>query len=202
MALKLALEDIVDLRAYERERPELQQRVLALKRRRRIAVGPIVTLLFENRDTIRFQIQEMARAEKMLRDEQILEELAVYNPLIPDAGELSATMFIELTSKPELEEWLPKLVGVERAVELRFGDDVVKAEPEAAHDEQLTREDVTASVHYIRFQLSPEQVARFASGPVQLAIDHPAYREAVDLTDDTRAELLSDLRGEPATAAG
>ncbi|MBV8985868.1 MAG: DUF3501 family protein, partial [Acidimicrobiia bacterium] len=132
MASKLDLNDIVDLRAYERERPELQQRVLALKRRRRIAVGPIVTLLFENRETIRFQIQEMARAEKMLRDEQILEELEVYNPLIPDAGELSATMFIELTSKPELEEWLPKLVGVERSVQLRLGDEIVKAEPEAA----------------------------------------------------------------------
>ena len=130
---KLALQDIVDLRAYERERPNLQQRVLALKRRRRIAIGPVVTLLFENRDTIRFQIQEMARAEKMLRDEQILTELETYNPLIPEAGELSATLFIELTSKAELEEWLPKLVGIERSVELRVGDEVVKAEPEAAY---------------------------------------------------------------------
>src|SRR5437764_6979521 len=143
--VKLELDDIVDLRAYERERPELQRRVFALKRRRRVAVGPIVTLLFENRDTIRFQIQEMARAEKMLRDEQILTELETYNPLIPEAGELSATLFIELTSKAELEEWLPKLVGIERSVELRVGDEVVKAEPEAAHEQQLTREDITAS---------------------------------------------------------
>jgi hypothetical protein len=192
---KLVLNDIIDLRAYERERPELQRRVLALKRRRRVALGPIVTLLFENRETIRFQIQEMARAEKMLHDEQIRDELEVYNPLIPEAGELSATMFIELTSKPELEEWLPKLVGIERSVELRFGDEVVRAEPERAHDEQLTREDVTASVHYIRFQLSPEQVARFAASPVQLAIVHPAYREAVELTEETWAELRADLRG-------
>jgi hypothetical protein len=200
--VKLELADIVDLRAYERERPELQRRVLALKRRRRVSIGPIVTLLFENRDTIRFQIQEMARAEKMLLDEQILEELEVYNPLIPEAGELSATLFIELTSKPELEAWLPKLVGIERAVEVRLGDEVVGSEPDAAHGEQLTREDVTASVHYIRFQLSPEQVERFASGPVRLAINHPAYREEVELTDETRAELLADLRGEPVPAAG
>jgi hypothetical protein len=195
VASKLALNDIVDLRAYERERPELQRRVLALKRRRRVTVGPIVTLLFENRETIRFQIQEMARAEKMLRDEQILGELEVYNPLIPEAGELSATMFIELTSKPELEEWLPKLVGVERSVQLRVGDDVVRAEPERAHEEQLTREDVTASVHYIRFQLSPEQVERFAAGPVRLAIDHPAYQHEVELSDETRQELSADLQG-------
>jgi hypothetical protein len=200
--VKLELSDIVDLRAYERERPELQQRVFALKRRRRVSVGPFVTLLFENRDTIRFQIQEMARAEKMLRDEQIAEELDIYNPLIPEAGELSATLFVELTSKAELEEWLPKLVGVERAAELRFGDDVVRAEPEAAHDSQLTRQDVTASVHYIRFQLAPEQVERFASGPVRLAINHPAYQEEVELSDETRAELLADLRGEPAPVAG
>jgi hypothetical protein len=192
----------VDLRAYERERPDLQRRVLALKRRRRVAVGPIVTLLFENRETIRFQIQEMARAEKMLQDEQILEELEVYNALIPERGELSATMFIELTSKEELEEWLPKLVGIERSVELRLGDEAVRAEPEQAHEEQLTREDVTASVHYIRFQLSPQQVERFAAGPVRLAIDHPAYKHEVELTDETGAELLADLRGEPAPAAG
>jgi hypothetical protein len=200
--VKLGLSDIVDLRAYERERPDLQRQVFALKQRRRVSVGPIVTLLFENRDTIRFQIQEMARAEKMLRDEQILEELEVYNPLIPEAGELSATLFVELTSKAELEEWLPKLVGIERAVELRMAGEVVTAEPEAAHADQLTREDVTASVHYIRFQLTPEQVERFASGPVRLAINHPAYNEEVELTDETRAELLADLRGEHAPAAG
>jgi len=195
LASKLALNDIVDLRAYERERPELQRRVLALKRRRRVAVGPIVTFLFENRETIRFQVQEMARAEKMLLDEQIVEELEVYNPLIPEAGELSATMFIELTSKPELEEWLPKLVGVERSVELRFAGETVEAGLEHAHEEQLTRQDVTASVHYIRFQLSPKQVERFSRGPVRLAIDHPAYTEEAELTDETGAELLADLRG-------
>jgi len=199
---KLALADIVDLRAYERERPQLQERVFALKRRRRVSVGPIVTLVYENRDTIRFQIQEMARAEKMLRDEQILEELETYNPLIPDSGELSATLFIELTSKAQLEEWLPKLVGIEGAVELRLGDEVVKAQPEEAHRQQLTREDVTASVHYIRFQLTPEQIESFAAGPVRLAVNHPAYQHETELESDTCAELLADLRGDPSSAGG
>jgi len=203
VSTKLELADIVDLRAYERERPELQRQVFALKRKRRVAVGPIVTLLFENRETIRFQIQEMARAEKMLRDEQILDELEAYNPLIPEAGELSATLFVELTSKAELEEWLPKLVGIERSVELRVGDgDVVRADPEASHDAQLTREDMTASVHYIRFQLSPQQIEAFARGPVRLAVNHPAYQHEIELGEETRRELLADLTGEASPAVG
>jgi hypothetical protein len=203
MSSKLELADIVDLRAYERERPELQRQVFALKRKRRVAVGPIVTLLFENRETIRFQIQEMARAEKMLRDEQILDELEAYNPLIPEAGELSATLFVELTSKAELEEWLPKLVGIERSVELRVGDgDVVRADPEASHDAQLTREDMTASVHYIRFQLSSQQIEAFARGPARLAVNHPAYQHEIELGEETRTELLADLTGEASRAVG
>ena len=187
-----------------------------MKRRRRIAVGPIVTVVFENRDTIRFQIQEMARIEKMASDEQIEGELEVYNPLIPEPGELSATLFVELIDEASLREWLPKLVGVERALRLELvagelaagelaagelgageegaGVEVVPAVPQAAHAEQLTREDVTASVHYVRFLLGPEQVERFAAGPVALAVDHPSYRERVTLPDEVRRELLGDLR--------
>jgi len=196
MATKLTLDDIADLRAYERERDEFRDRVIALKKKRRIGVGPVVTLVFENRDTVRFQIQEMARAERMLTDEAIQTELDVYNPLIPGPGELSATMFIELTSKDALMDWLPKLVGIERAVELRLGDgSVVRSIPEAAHAAQLTREEITASVHYVRFDLDPAQVEAFAAGPVTLAVDHPAYQETTALTPETIAELLADLKG-------
>src|SRR3954447_15301028 len=136
MAAKLTLADIVDLRAYEREREEFRGRVMAEKKVRRVAVGPIVTMVFENRDTVRLQIQEMARAERMLRDEQIQEELDTYNPLIPGAGELSATLFVELTTPDELREWLPKLVGIERAIELIVGDadaEVVRCEVDETH---------------------------------------------------------------------
>jgi hypothetical protein len=199
MGQKLSLDDIADLRAYERERDEFRNRIIALKRRRRVAVGPIITLLFENRDTIRFQIQEMARAEKMLTDEAIQTELDVYNPLIPEPGELSATLFVELTSKEQLVEWLPKLVGVERSVEFLIGEgagaDVVRCEVEAAHADQLTREDVTASVHYVRFRFTPEQVERFAGEPVVLAVNHPAYAEGARLNPETKSALLEDLRG-------
>src|SRR3954470_4572928 len=195
MVTKLTMDDIVDLRAYEREREDFRARIIDLKKKRRVPIGPIVTLVFENRDTIRFQIQEMARAERMMRDEQIQGELDAYNPLIPEPGQLSATLFIELTSKDELMDWLPKLVGIERSVEVRLADERVSSIPEEAHEAQLTREEITASVHYVRFALSAEQVDRFVAGPAFLAVDHPAYQHQVELSDETRRALADDLRG-------
>ena len=195
---KLRLEDIEDLRHYGRGREEFRRRIIALKRLRRVAVGPVVTVVFENRDTVRFQVQEMAYVEKMASDEQILGELAVYNPLIPEPGELSATLFIELTDEESLRRWLPQLVGIERSAELRIGKapdvEIVRCTPEASHEQQLTRDEVTSSVHYIRFALDPAQVERFAAGPAALAVAMPAYDEQTLLSDETRAELLADLR--------
>jgi hypothetical protein len=200
----LAIEDIEDLRTYERGRDEFRRRIIELKKRRRIAVGPLVTLLFENRETMRFQVQEMARAERMMTDEQIQGELDIYNALLPTQSELSATMFIELTTEDELREWLPKLVGVERSLELRIGGgtpgsagevEIAPGRPEAAHEEALTRPTMTASVHYVRFSLTAVQVARFAAGPVTVAVTHPEYRYETVLSDETRRELRSDLDG-------
>ncbi|HXQ44427.1 MAG TPA: DUF3501 family protein [Acidimicrobiales bacterium] len=200
----LVVDDIEDLRSYERGRDEYRRRIIELKRRRRVAVGPIVTLVFENRETVRFQVQEMARAERMVTDEQVQGELDVYNALLPTAGELSATMFIELTDEAALREWLPKLVGVERSLELRIGsgadgspDDAAVAPgvPEATHEQALTRPTMTASVHYVRFGVTPEQATRFAEGPVVVAVVHPDYRHETVLSDETRAELLTDLQG-------
>jgi hypothetical protein len=195
---KLTLDDIADLRAYERERQEFRAAIIALKKRRRVSVGPFVTLVFENRDTIRFQIQEMARVEKLFTDEAIETELRVYNPLIPEPGHVSATLFVELTSDELLREWLPKLVGIERAVVLRVGDgdDVVdvRCVVDPDHAEQLTREDITASVHYVHFDLDVDQIERFATGPVTLVLDHPEYQHEQVLTEATCAELLRDLR--------
>ena len=198
----LTLDDIVDLRAYERVRDDYRRRVIARKRRRRVPVGLVITFVFECADTVRFQVQEMARAERILSDEGIQGELDVYNRLLPEPGELSATMFIELTSEAELGHWLPRLVGVERSVAFELptaagaAPEVVAGVPEASHAQALTRESVTAAVHYLRFGFTPGQVARFASSPVALSVGHPAYRARTELSEETRAELLGDLRGE------
>ena len=198
MSRKLTLTDIADLREYERERPEFRADVIELKKRRRVGLGPFVTVLFENRDTIRFQIQEMARVEKLLTDEAIETELRAYNPLVPEPGELALTLFIELTSELALRDWLPRLVGIERTLELRIGtgDDriVVPCIPDEEHQSQLTRDEITASVHYLHFRLDADQVDAFAAGPVELALTHENYEHATPLGDDTLAELLADLR--------
>lgn len=196
MNRKLTLADIADVRAYERERDEFRARVIELKRRRRVHLGTIVTFVFENRDTIRFQIQEMARVEKLTTDDEIQVELDIYNPIIPDHGQICATMFLELTTDDQMREWLPKLANVERSVVFRLADgSEVRGRLDEQHEQGLTRDTVTAAVHYLRFELSDAQVEAFVSGPVVLASDHPAYREQVELTDTTRAELLADLRG-------
>jgi hypothetical protein len=199
---KLTLLDIADLRAYERQRDEFRARIIELKKRRRVQVGPLVTLVFESRDTVRFQVQEMARAERMLRDDQIQQELDVYNPLIPGPGRLTATLFIELTTEGELREWLPRLVGVEAAVALILGPAgtgrapvIVPSVVDPLHQAQLTRPDVTAAVHYVSFALTEEQIERFRNGPVSVAIDLPGYSESTVLSDETRAVLMKDLKG-------
>ncbi|HEY5109430.1 MAG TPA: DUF3501 family protein [Acidimicrobiales bacterium] len=199
----LTLDDIADQRAYERERDEFRREVIAVKKLRRVTVGPVVTLTFESRMTMRFQVQEMARAEKLTTDAQIQHELDVYNRLLPARGELSATLFLELTTEEELRTWLPRLVGIERSVVLEIGEDagrhVVRCVPEEGHESQLTRQEVTSAVHYVRFPCTPAEAAGFASGPVRLVVDHPEYpdgRPGVTLSAAIRTELSRDLAGD------
>ena len=192
---KLQLTDILDLRAYERVRDERREEIIELKRRRRVQLGTVVTLMFENRATMQSQIHEMMRAEKVVRDEQILEELHAYNPLIPEAGQLSATLFIELTTPEQMLEWLPKLVNIESSIVFKLSDgSTVTAITEEGHAETLTRDNVTAAVHYIRFEFTPQQVEAFASGDVEILCVHPAYIEVANLPQFVIDELLTDLR--------
>lgn len=192
---KLTLADIADVRAYERERDQFRAAVMETKRKRRLSFGTIITMMFENRDTMLLQIQEMARVEKLATDDEIQVEIDTYNPMIPEPGQLTATVFLELTSDDQMREWLPKLVGIERSFVIVLPNgDRVRSITEEAHAGQLTREEATAAVHYIRFEFTPEQVDSFADGPVRIEIEHPDYLEAVELSETTRRELLTDLR--------
>ena len=192
---KLHLTDILDLRAYERVRDERREEIIEIKRRRRVHLGTVVTLMFENRATMQSQIHEMMRAEKVVRDEQVLEELHAYNPLIPEAGQLSATLFIELTTPEQMLEWLPKLVNIESSILFKLSDgSTVTAITEEGHAETLTRDNVTAAVHYIRFEFTPQQVEAFATGDVEILCVHPAYIEVANLPQFVIDELLTDLR--------
>ncbi len=192
----LTLADVLDLRAYERVRQDYRARIIARKQNRRVALGPIMTLVFECFDTVRFQVQEMARAEKIISDEGIQVELDVYNRLLPREGELSATLFIELTSDEALRGWLPRLVGIERQLGFSLDGAVVPSVPEAAHAAALTRETVTPAVHYVRFAFTPDQVVAFGdAAEVALVSTHPAYEARTDLIPAVRQELLGDLLG-------
>jgi Protein of unknown function (DUF3501) len=189
---KLTVDDIADHRAYEKERDEFRAHIIDMKRRRRIPVGDLVTIVFENTDTMRWQVQEMARAERMLTDDAISDEVATYNELIPNDGELSGTLFIELTDDAKLREWLPKLVNIQHAVRFDLADGShVDGVPQ--DEERLSREDVTATVHYLKFPFSPAQRETFAAGSARIVIDHPDYRAVADLTDEQRAELARDF---------
>jgi hypothetical protein len=193
---KLTVDDIVDHRAYERERDAFRAAIIAMKKRRRIALGEFVTIVFENTDTMRFQVQEMARAERMLTDDAIAGEVATYNELIPDPGDLSGTLFLELTDDAALREWLPKLRDIEFHVHFDLGpsDAAVSRVTSIPRDEErLTRDDITSSVHYLRFPFDAEQRALLARGPARLVVDHPEYQVSVELSDEQRAELAGDF---------
>ncbi len=159
---KLTLDDIADVRAYERERATFRAEVIELKQRRRVAIGTLLTILFENRETIRFQIQEMARVEHLTTDAAIQDEIDTYNSMIPEPGQLCATLFIELTSDEQVREWLPKLVGIERSLVLTVDPSQRPPDP-AEHD-----------AHHARWVATPlTRLLGLARADGSL-IDHPA----------------------------
>jgi Protein of unknown function (DUF3501) len=198
---KLTVDDIQDFRAYERDRDVFRRQIIDLKRARRVPLGPIMTIVFENTETMRWQVQEMARAERMLRDEQIAHEVETYNQVIPDEDQLSGTLLLELTSEPALREWLPRLVGIEHHVRIVLPDATdIRGEPSQEDESRLTREDTTAAVHFLKFSFSPEEVDMFASGPVHVVVDHPEYDQDVVLNEEQHVALLADLRDAPVSS--
>jgi len=195
---KVDASEIKDLTAYEKVRDAARAANIAHTRDRRLAVGDNLTVLFEDRDTVLFQVQEMVRAERIVDEARIQEEVDAYNALVPGPGELSATLFIEI---PELVRMAPAQVreavnrfqGLDRdgVIWIAAGGARIPARFEEGH----SNEEKMSAVHYVRFAVSPAARAELAdtSRPAALVVDHPSYKAQAPLSDALRAELLKDL---------
>jgi hypothetical protein len=194
---KVGRDEIKDLVAYEKAREAMRARVIAIKRHRRLAVGPNITVLFENCDTVLFQVQEMIRTERIVNDEKIQEELDVYNALVPGRGELSATLFIEIPelvrmSQDKVRETVNRFQGLEKgALWLLAGGTRVSARFESGH----STEEKMAAVHYVRFAVPAPARAALAdpAADVRVVVDHPNYRAESAVPPELRQSLQEDL---------
>ena len=190
---KLTTQDVFSAEEYEKKRGKIRERIIPLKKRRRIAVGDLVTLIFENRETVLFQVQEMIRTERIVSSEKIQEELDVYNALLPETGELSATLFIEITDSEKIQKILDSLLDIDRpdTVALTVGEEKVFGVFEAGH----SKEDKISAVHFLRFPTTPAFRAHLTHPrlPAFVTITHPAYRAEALVSDAMREEWLKDL---------
>ena len=189
---KIDASAVRNLHEYEVARPDFRRRVILLKSRRRVAVGPLVTLVFENRDTALFQIQEMLRAERIVDPAKVQDEIDVYNTLLPEPGEVAATLFIEITDESRVKPVLDAFIGLDegRSLWMETGGERYFARFEAGHG----REDKISAVHYVRFPLGEKgRAALAASGGARLVLQHGDYRGTASLPPETVAELLADL---------
>jgi hypothetical protein len=187
-------ESLMTLEAYAKVRKEFRANVLAHKKHRKVHIGDHVTLLFEDEMTMRYQIQEMLRAERIFEEKGIRAELDAYNPLIPDGSNWKATMLIEYTEVEERRCALGKLIGIEDRVWVK-----VEGAPHvyAVADEDLEREnaDKTSSVHFLRFQLDDKAKRLLRGGAgLRMGIDHPNYAVEVEVPAQTATSLLRDLK--------
>jgi hypothetical protein len=190
---KLVESDLLSLERYSRERNEFRARVIAHKKNRQLAVGPNTMWLFEDRLTVQYQVQEMLRTERIFEAEGIAEELAAYNPLIPDGRNWKATLLIEFPDPEVRKVQLEKLRGIED----RCWIQVAGAEKVfAIADEDLERENEvkTSAVHFLRFELSDAMAASLKGGASLAAgVDHPDYRHELVVSEPARAALTADL---------
>ncbi len=198
---KLTREEIAPLAAYGAVRDDYRKAVITHKRARRLSVGPSVTLLFEDRETLRFQVQEMLWVERIDDDEAIQNELDVYNELMPGPRELSATLFVEITEPGRIRPELDRLIGIDEHVELVIGEDEAERRIAAAFDAKQFEEERISAVQYIRFALDADAAGDFSDSRVRAAvrITHPAYRHEIELRPDLRRSLALGLESEPAS---
>ena len=190
---KIMPADILSAQEYDQRRKALKASLIAVKKQRRIEVGPFATFYFENYATMWLQVQEMLRIEKG-GEEQIAGELAAYNPLIPQGDELIATMMLEIEDGNRRSVTLLTLGGIEESVFLQIGGDVIAATP-TEYDDRTTADGKTSSVHWLRFKLTADQIARFRRGSerVVLGLSHPNYGHMAVLNMEARSALAKDF---------
>lgn len=192
---KLSPPDVKNLHDYELIREEWRREVIAAKALRRVLLGDKMSLLFENRLTVLHQVQEMCRAERIAKPEAVRHELDVYNELLPDAGELSATLLVEITEERLIQPELDRLIGLTDGTHLWL--ELNGRRIFARFLEGQSREDRVSAVQYLRFPVGEDPADReaLASGPapVILYVDHPGYRAKAALSADTRREIAADL---------
>jgi hypothetical protein len=186
--------DLLPAAAYEQQRAEFRSQIIALKQRRRISIGPLITLVFENHETLRFQTQEMIRVEQILDSHKVQEELDVYNALMPGSGELSATLLIEITEQDRMKEWLDVFMGLDHGetVAIRAGTEQAFGLFEGGH----SHETKISAVHFVRFRPTASMIASFADlhVPVALTVHHHEYHAEAPVPGSMREEWLKDLR--------
>ena len=190
---KLKKSDLYSLENYAAIRDEFRTEVMQHKKLRYIQLGENLRLLFEDRMTMQYQVQEMLRIEKIFEAEGIKGELDAYNPLIPDGMNLKAVMMIEFSDVDERKGALAKLIGVEREIWLQV-DGFDKVYPISNEDLERETDEKTSSVHFMRFEFSPEMIAALKEGAVMKAgVDHPEYQYQVTIEDPVRQSLVADF---------
>lgn len=186
----LDISDIIPVAEYEKQREKRRKAAMALRARRLVQLGDKLALHFESRETLIYQIQEMMRVENMTGVDAILEEIEVYGAMMPDETTLSATLFIQVTSDAEMRKWLPIFTKLEGSLALVIGGEKVQAQFEPGR----TREDKTASVHYIRFALTTAHKKALKKEPVEFVCTLKEYKEKFKVSEALRKELLADLK--------
>jgi hypothetical protein len=186
--------DLISYEEYERQREAFRTKIIALKQRRRISVGPFITMVFENRETLQFQIQEMIRAERIVEPAKVQDELDVYNALLPQQNELSATLLIEITDEAKMKENLDQFMGLDHGekVAIIAGGEEAFGEFEGGR----SHETKISAVHFVRFRPSAEMKRAFAdlTRPVTIRVIHGEYHQEVPVPGSMREEWLADLR--------
>lgn len=192
---KIQIKEIIPLEEYEPTRNKIRNEIIKIKKRRRVFLGDTISVIFENRQTILFQIQEMIRAERLVEPKKIQNEIDAYNPLIPETSGLSATFFIEITDSEDIRKSLDGLLGIDDGKHLFF--DIGGEQIFAQFAPGQSREDRISAVHFVKFPFQKTELDRFRNPDisVSLVVDHSIYGAKTLLSKETREELLGDLHG-------